>query len=75
MLPDDPISPLDGLRRLSAERLALDVAYRWAAIAPFYGGQPLTARERALMRLALRCYTHPASSAAALEAMQNEESL
>jgi len=44
---------------MRAEREAMDRAARYAEVDPYYKGQPITVREDALMRLALRAMTEP----------------
>jgi hypothetical protein len=56
---DDPVDVWDASNRVRQERAAMDRARRYAAVDPFYHGKPITDREEALMRLALRSYTYP----------------
>lgn len=69
-LPDDPAGPLDSARRLRRERQALSLAEQYAQTTPHYRGLQITERERDLMHLALRCYTHPTSSELELVRLQ-----
>lgn len=45
------------LDRVRRETAAVHLAVQWAAADPYYAGEPPTAREIALMHLALRCLT------------------
>jgi hypothetical protein len=58
-----------GLHRL--EREAMERAERYVKVDPFYGGAAISSRERALMRLALRAFTHPDMTEAAIVEFDN----
>jgi hypothetical protein len=47
------------LRERQWETEAALRAEEYAAVDPFYEGKPLTSRERALVRLAIRAFTQP----------------
>lgn len=57
-----------------AEREAMARAEEWVSVDPFYEGEPLTARERALMMLALRCITEPTATDIAMVGRGREAS-
>lgn len=58
--------------RVQAETSAFVRAVAYAAADPFYGGQVVSTREKALMRLAIRAYTMPAETTAATARLQTE---
>jgi hypothetical protein len=65
-LPNDPANPAESIDRMRQEREAIERAEQWAKADPFYEGKPITKRERALMHLALRAFTHPTMTDIAL---------
>lgn len=64
-LASPPIEP-DLYRRVRAEIDAMARAGLWVDLDPFYGSLPITQREEALMKLALRCLTMPTETDIAL---------
>lgn len=59
--------------KLRAEWEAMERARRWVAADPFYTYKGITMREEALMRLALRCLTHPTDTDIAQVDLESRE--